>query len=93
MYSRWGVTICSSFGLTLVGVQFHEFQSKLPKFQQFFGWPNLLYLWVVLGASKVIHEFGHGLTCKHFQGECHEMGVLVLCLSPCLYCDVSDAVC
>lgn len=94
MYTRWGVIICMLFVLsawTLVGVQFQEFQSRLPKFQQFFGWPNLLYLWAVLAVSKVIHEFGHGLTCKHFQGECHEMGVLVLCLSPCLYCDVSDS--
>ncbi|HEV7221080.1 MAG TPA: hemolysin D, partial [Pirellulales bacterium] len=36
-------------------------------------------------------EFGHGLTCKHFGGECHEMGVLVLVLTPCLYCNVSDS--
>ncbi|MCA9092479.1 MAG: HlyD family efflux transporter periplasmic adaptor subunit [Planctomycetaceae bacterium] len=94
MYSRWGVTICMLFVLSswiVVGVQFQEFQSRLPKFQQFFGWPNLMYLWAVLAVSKVIHEFGHGLTCKHFQGECHEMGVLFLCLSPCLYCDVSDS--
>jgi len=94
MYTRWGVIICMLFVLSswlVVAVQFQEFQSKLPKFQQFFGWPNLMYLWVVLAVSKVIHEFGHGLTCKHFQGECHEMGVLVLCLSPCLYCDVSDS--
>ncbi|MCH8831066.1 MAG: hypothetical protein IID45_15960, partial [Planctomycetes bacterium] len=29
-----------------------------PEFQQFFGWPNLMYLWVALGITKVIHEFG-----------------------------------
>ena len=40
---------------------------------------------------KVIHEFGHGLSCKTFGGEVHEMGVLLLCFSPCLYCNVSDA--
>ena len=40
--------------------------------------------------TKVIHEFGHGLTCKHFGGECHEMGVMLLVLTPCLYCNVSD---
>jgi putative peptide zinc metalloprotease protein len=39
----------------------------------------------------VIHEFGHGLSCKAFGGECHEMGALFLCLSPCLYCNVSDS--
>src|SRR5262249_11161023 len=49
------------------------------------------YLWISLGVVKVIHEFGHGLSCKNFGGEVHEMGLLFLCLSPCLYCNVSDA--
>jgi putative peptide zinc metalloprotease protein len=83
------VLVLSSWLLLLM--HFKEFQARLPEFQQFFGWPNLMYLWFVLGASKVIHEFGHGLTCKHFRGECHEMGILLLVLSPCLYCDVSDS--
>jgi putative peptide zinc metalloprotease protein len=39
----------------------------------------------------VIHEFGHGLSCKAFGGEVHEMGALFLCFSPCLYANVSDA--
>ena len=33
-------------------------------------------MWLSLGVVKVIHEFGHGLSCKAFGGECHEMGVL-----------------
>lgn len=77
--------------LTLLLVQFDTFQSRLPGFQQFFGWPNLMYMWFSLGAAKVIHEFGHGLSCKHFGGECHEMGLMFLVFSPCLYCDVSDS--
>lgn len=75
----------------LLAVQFESFRQELPSFQQFFGWPNLLYMWVTLGTAKVIHEFGHGLSCKHFGGECHEMGVMLLVFSPCLYCDVSDS--
>src|SRR5262249_2674009 len=35
--------------------------------------------------------FGHGLSCKKFGGEVHEMGFLLMCLSPALYCNVSDA--
>ena len=49
------------------------------------------WLSVTLGVTKVLHEFGHGLTCKHFGGECHEMGVMILVLTPCLYCNVSDS--
>ena len=46
---------------------------------------------MVLGATKILHEFGHGLACKSQGGEVHQMGVLLLCFSPSLYCDVSDA--
>ncbi len=74
-----------------VGVQFGEIQRRIPEFQQFFGWPNLLYLWIVLAFTKVLHEFGHGLSCHHFKGECHEMGLMLLVFSPTLYCDVTDS--
>ena len=40
---------------------------------------------------KIIHEFGHGLTAKHYGGEVHEMGILFLVLTPALYCDVTDS--
>lgn len=75
----------------MLGANFDEFQSRLPEFQSFFGWPNLIYLWVTLGLAKIIHEFGHGLSCHHYGGECHEMGVMLLVFSPCLYCDVTDS--
>jgi putative peptide zinc metalloprotease protein len=31
------------------------------------------------------------LACKHFGGECNEMGVMLLIFTPCLYCDVTDS--
>ena len=85
----WFAIVISSW--VLLASQFESFRQELPGFQQFFGWPNLLYMWITLGTAKVIHEFGHGLSCKHFGGECHEMGVMLLVFSPCLYCDVSDS--
>lgn len=77
--------------VTLVAVQFDVFRSKLPEFHQFFNLHNGMWLAVTLAVSKVLHEFGHGLSCKHFKGECHEMGVMILVLTPCLYCNVSDS--
>ncbi len=77
--------------LVLVAVQFDTFRTKLPTFHQFFTPSNALLLAVTLGLTKVFHEFGHGLSCKHFGGECHEMGVMILVLTPCLYCNVSDS--
>lgn len=75
----------------MLGTRFNDFTDQIPEFQQFFGWPNMAYLWVTLACCKILHEFGHGLSCKVYGGECHEMGVMLLCFSPCLYCDVSDS--
>jgi putative peptide zinc metalloprotease protein len=75
----------------LVTTHFETFRSKLPDYHEFFSFKTVVYLWAALGVVKVIHEFGHGLSCKAFGGEVHEMGALFLCFSPALYCNVSDA--
>ena len=75
----------------LVATHFETFYEKLPSYHEFFSFGTVAYLWLALGIVKVIHEFGHGLSCKAFDGEVHEMGFLFLVFSPCLYCNVSDA--
>ncbi len=75
----------------LVLTHFETFLDRLPSYQEFFSFKTVIYLWAALGVVKVIHEFGHGLSCKAFGGEVHEMGLLFLCLSPAMYCNVSDA--
>ncbi|MDR2169981.1 MAG: hypothetical protein LBP59_07560 [Planctomycetaceae bacterium] len=82
--------LCLS-ALSLVVINFDVFRSKLPEFNVFFSPFNILFLSLTLGLTKVLHEFGHGLTAKHFGGECHEMGVMFLVLTPCLYVNVSDS--
>src|SRR5579885_2373610 len=77
--------------IVLIATHFETFRDKLPSYHEFFSFKTVVYLWAALGAVKIIHEFGHGLSCKAFGGEVHEMGALFLCLSPCLYCNVSDA--
>src|SRR5262245_6489246 len=77
--------------ILLVTTHFDTFRSKLPSYHEFFSFKTIVYLWISLGVVKVIHEFGHGLSCKKFGGEVHEMGLLFLVFSPCLYANVSDA--
>lgn len=77
--------------LSLVLTHWNIFWERLPDYRSFFSFKQVIYLWISLGVVKIIHEFGHGLSCKAFGGEVHEMGALFLCLSPCLYCNVSDA--
>ena len=96
---RWffsvpAMIVCCLFALsalTLVLVQFETFHSRLPSFHTFFAAKNWIWLGATLAITKVLHEFGHGLSCKHFGGECHEMGVMLLVMTPCLYCNVSDS--
>ncbi len=94
IFSPAAIVCATAFALSallLVLVNFSVFRSKLPEFNQFFAAGNWLYLAIALAITKVIHEFGHGLSCKYYGGECHEMGVMLLVFTPCLYCDVSDS--
>ena len=77
--------------MALLLTQFETFQSKLPSFENFFASNNWIWLAIVMALTKVVHEFGHGLACKRFGGQCHEMGVMFLVLTPCLYVNVSDS--
>jgi len=52
---------------------------------------NLLFLWLLFPAIKVFHEFGHAFATKAFGGEVHEMGVMLLVLTPVPYVDASSA--
>lgn len=68
-----------------------EVQNRLPGFQEFFSSGNWFWLALTLALTKVLHEFGHGICCKRYGGQCHEMGFMLLVMTPCLYVNVSDA--
>jgi len=51
----------------------------------------LLMAWLAMLCVTAMHEFAHGLTCKHFRGDVHEMGFLLIYFQPAFYCNVSDA--
>jgi len=83
--------ILAAIALLSVLMNWGAFQAKLPGFEAFFD-PRQWYLFaLVLCVTKVFHEFGHGLSCKRLGGECHEIGFMLLVLTPCLYCNVSDS--
>jgi putative peptide zinc metalloprotease protein len=84
------VLLCVAAGL-LATVQFEALLARLPDLTTFLSAGNLVWLAVALACAKCLHELGHALTCRHFGGECHEIGILLLVFTPCLYCNVSDA--
>jgi putative peptide zinc metalloprotease protein len=94
-FFSWITVLCVCLfaisALTLVMVQFDKFVARLPTFHQFFGSHNWVYMFTTMAVVKVLHEFGHGISCKRFGGECHEMGFMLLVFTPALYCNVSDS--
>src|SRR4029079_12370866 len=79
------------YALSLVLGHFQEFHDRLPELSALVDGRNLPWLFLAIGCVKILHELGHAMTCKHFGGEVHEMGFMLLVFSPCLYCDVSDS--
>jgi len=51
-------------------------------------WLALLGMLLVI---KSLHELGHYLATVRWKADCHELGILLLCFSPCLYCDTTQA--
>ncbi len=94
LFAPWCVTLCVTLmvgALLLAGLQSDVLHSRLPRFHEFFSASNLIWLALIFAVTKILHELGHAVSCRHFGGECHEMGVMLLALTPVLYCNVSDA--
>ena len=94
IFDRTGITVwllvSISAGALLLS-NLDEFQRRLPNFYEFFSARNFVWLALVMAVTKICHELGHGLSCKHFGGECHEIGFMLLVFTPAMYCDTSDS--
>ena len=93
LFSPWFVTAAGMLiasAVVLVIVQFDQLIARLPEARSWLSAQNLVLMVCILACVKVVHEIGHGLACKRFGGECHEMGLMLLVFTPCLYCNVSD---
>lgn len=52
---------------------------------------NLALLWFVYPVVKALHELGHAYTTRKWGGEVHEIGIMLLVLTPVPYVDASAA--
>ena len=52
---------------------------------------SLVTLWVTGTAIIIVHELGHGFTCKYFGGQVHEIGAMLIYFEPAFFCNVNDA--
>jgi len=53
------------------------------------GFHDMVQFWMLILVLGFIHESAHGLTCKHFGGEVHRMGLMFLFLAPCFFVDMT----
>ena len=51
---------------------------------------DIWMFWILMMVLGGIHEFGHGLTCKHYGGDVHQMGFMLIYLTPAFYTDTTD---
>jgi multidrug resistance efflux pump len=84
--------ICSAaiivFATALTIVGWSELRADLSRLYRLSSIP--LFLLLSLGLASA-HELAHGLTCKRFGGEVHELGFLLIYFTPSFYTNVSDA--
>jgi putative peptide zinc metalloprotease protein len=93
IFSTWCLMAGLAVVLSAIGLatfQFSLLQRKLPDLHAFMTPHGLAWLLAALALVKIVHELAHALTCIHVGGQCHEIGLLLLVFTPCLYCDVSD---
>src|SRR5213596_750188 len=72
--------------LTLIG--WSDIRADLSRLYRLSSIP--LFLLISLGLAAA-HEFAHGLTCKRFGGEVHDLGFLLIYFTPSFYTNVIDA--
>lgn len=66
-------------------------QQLITQFTSALRWETVVLAWLTMIVATTCHEFAHGLTCKRYGGEVHEIGFLLMFFMPCFYCNVTDA--
>jgi putative peptide zinc metalloprotease protein len=74
-------------GVFLAGVHWSELTENIT--DRILNPGNLVILWLLFPVLKVFHEFGHGFAVKLKGGEVHDMGLMLLVLTPVPYVDAS----
>jgi len=82
-----------SAGLILfaVGITVLNWGEIWQDFRGLFRFQALFLAWLTMLFIVTAHEFAHGLACKKFGGEVHDLGFMLLYFQPAFYCNVSDA--
>ncbi len=94
LFSAPAVAIWMVFvGLALatVAVHWQRLILDLPGLKQMATVEHAALLLAITVCTKVLHELGHAVSCRRLGARVGDLGFLLLCGTPCMYCDVSDA--
>ncbi len=81
--------ICASLlGLYLVS---REWVAFLLHLQTLWTWQGSLTVILALGLAKTLHELGHAFAAKHLGLRVPRMGLALMCFTPVLWTDVTEA--
>ena len=96
LFNPWGVGV-----LVLIGVSgFWPFIQNEARFRVvlnqwgriFTEYPiAILYIYVIMLGTVVLHELAHGLTCKHYDGRVDKMGIMFYLAMFIFYCDTTSS--
>lgn len=84
-FLAWLVIVVTA--MVAAGLHWPELSGALP--DKLFLPQNLLLLWLVFPLVKILHEFGHAFAVKKWGGEVHELGIMLLALTPIPYVDAT----
>jgi putative peptide zinc metalloprotease protein len=54
------------------------------------GVADLAEFWLLFCGLGFFHESAHAVTCKHYGGQVHNMGFMLIYLSPAFFADISE---
>ena len=96
VYSPWcvlAVVLLFIFEGTVFASRWNVIGPDIPLYFNFTqkSFYDIVEFWVLLFVLGFIHETAHGLTCKHYGGEVHSMGLMFLYLTPCFFADITEA--
>ncbi len=91
MFSRTfflALLCCSLLGAYLVS---REWVAFLLRRETLWTWQQSVAVILAVGLAKTVHEFGHAFAAKHLGLRVPRMGIALMCFSPVLWTDVTEA--
>jgi putative peptide zinc metalloprotease protein len=96
IYSRWCLLVVLTLFAFETVVVVQNWKVIGPDTALFFNFSqkslgDIVEFWLLIFVIGFFHETAHGLTCKHFGGQVHSMGLMFLYLVPCFFVDVTES--